>query len=383
MAVNSGVWYSGAVFFVALIRDFGWTYASTASILSLFSILAGGWGLAIGAAVDRLGTRRIVLAGGIVLTLALAASGLAQTRWHLYLTHSLLAALGVASIGWVPVSILLARRFAARRGLALGIASGGVGIGITVFVPVAQTMIDRLGWRLAFLGVGLLVGAVVLPLAWRLPDDAAVAREGGAGARPGERWSLLGAVRRPEFWGIAAAFILLNAPVQLAVTHQVAHLIETGLPRITAAGVVALMGLASIPGKIGWGFLSDRVRLEWTYAAGIAALVAGLGGYLALGPEAPGWLPSVAAVFLGVGYAVSPALTPVLTGRFFPGREFPAAFGALALIHNTAGAAGVWLAGYAHDLTGSYRLPLTVSMASALFAAAAVWLLAPRRIKGR
>lgn len=84
---------------------------------------------------------------------------------------------------------------------------------------------------------------------------------------------------------------------------------------------------------------------------------------------------------MGIGYAVSPAMTPVLCGRFFGGRHFGITFGALNTLYHAAAAAAVWLAGYAHDLTGSYRLPLLVSIISAVVAAACVWLAAPRRLQ--
>jgi MFS family permease len=132
---------------------------------------------------------------------------------------------------------------------------------------------------------------------------------------------------------------------------------------------------------VAWGFLSDRWPLEWTYTAGIASLVAGMAGLLSVGPGSPGWVLHASAVCIGIGYAVSPALTPVLTVRFFPGRDFGAVFGTLAMMHNTGGALGVWLAGYAHDVTGSYRLPLFAAIVCGLMAATAIWLLAPRRAK--
>lgn len=378
MAINAGVWYSGSVFFVALIGEFGWSYAATASILSLFSVVAGVWGLLAGALVDRLGARRVVFAGAIVLGLALMADGLATTRWHLYLTHSLFATLGLSGIGWVPMSILLARRFSRHRGLALGVASGGVGLGLSIIVPLTQAMIDAWGWRLAFVGFGLLVSGVALPLAWMLPADEGRARP-EPGGRAREPWPVWWAARQPAFWGIALSFVLLNAPVQLTLTHQVAHLVEGGMSRMTAAGLVGLMGVFSIAGKVGWGYLSDRWWLEWTYTAGIVALVAGIGALLALEPGSSRWLVYAYAACLGFGYAISPALTPILTGRFFAGPRFGTIFGALALVHNGAGAAGMWIAGYAHDLTGSYRMSLLASIGSALLAAVAVWLLAPRR----
>ncbi|HWT81877.1 MAG TPA: MFS transporter, partial [Candidatus Methylomirabilis sp.] len=103
MTISSGVWYSASVFFVTLIEEFAWAYASTASIFSLFTVLYGAWGILIGCLVDRFGARRVVLAGAVLLLIALAANGVARNLWHLYVTHGVLASLGLSATGYVPV----------------------------------------------------------------------------------------------------------------------------------------------------------------------------------------------------------------------------------------------------------------------------------------
>ncbi len=395
MAISSGVWYTASVFFVALVNAFGWDYASTAGIFSLFTILYGISGVLAGTLADRIGPRRAILAGGSLLAVALMANGLATQRWHLFLTHSALAALGLAGMGWIPVSILLARGFERRRGLAVGLASAGVGLGILVFVPLAQFLIDRSGWRVAYVAIGVISAAVVLPvglfaLGERQPRPSegsapAPAEREGAGAseravesRPG--WTLAAALRHREFWLVSLTFVFLNSPVQLVLTHQVARLVEAGQPKAFAAGIVGLVGLVSIAGKILWGYLSDRWWIEATYAAGIAFLVGGILALLAVGPQTGTWALYGYAALMGLGYAVSPAMTPVLGARFFAGRHFGAIFGALNLLHHSGGAAGVWLAGYAHDLTGTYTLSFRLCTVSALLSIACVWLAAPRRL---
>ncbi|HSC71717.1 MAG TPA: MFS transporter, partial [Candidatus Methylomirabilis sp.] len=75
MTISSGVWYTASVFFVALVGEFGWDYASTASIFALFTVLYGVWGILVGHLVDRFGARRVVLAGGLLLPFAIAANG--------------------------------------------------------------------------------------------------------------------------------------------------------------------------------------------------------------------------------------------------------------------------------------------------------------------
>jgi MFS family permease len=391
MAISSGVWYTGSVFFVALIQHFGRDYASTAGIFSLFTILYGIWGVLVGLLVDRFGPRRVILAGGILLPLALVGSGSATALWQLYVTHSILSALGLSLMGYVPVSVLLTHTFQHRRGLALGIASAGVGVGILALVPLTQLVIDQGGWRAAYFTLAAIAAAVILPVglfAFRDGMTQAVETSPPPGtANPPIRapngapeWTLASALRSREFWLVTFTFTLLNSPVQLVLTHQIAHLVEVGQPKFLVAGIVGLLGLVSIPGKILWGYLSDRWWPELIYLAGCSCVVASVLILLGMNPASAVWSLYVYATLMGIGYAVSPAMTPILCGRFFGGKHFGAIFGALNTMYHGGGAAGVWLAGYAHDLTGNYRLPLLASIASAAVAAACVWLAAPRRI---
>ncbi len=390
MAITSGVWYTASVFFVALIQHFRWDYSSTASVFSLFNLLYGVWGVLVGLLVDRFGPRVVILAGGLLVPIALMGNAAATAPWHLYLTHSIVAALGVSLMGYVPVSVLLTWTFREQRGLPLGIASAGVGAGILTIVPLTQFVIDEVGWRIAYLVLAGVAVAVILPVslfavrdaAYHPAESARPTRAGGSSPqipRPLVESTLASSLRSREFWLVTLSFALLNAPVQLVLTHQVAHLVEVGYPKILVAGIVGLVGLVSIGGKILWGFLSDRWWLELIYLAGISCLVAAVLLALWMNPSSAVGSLYVYAILMGIGYAVSPAMTPILSGRFFGGSHFGVIFGALNLMHHAGGAAGVWLAGYAHDLTGSYRLPFFASILSATAAAGCVWLAGPRR----
>ena len=134
-----------------------------------------------------------------------------------------------------------------------------------------------------------------------------------------------------EFWLVTAAFSCLNSPNQLVLTHHVAHFVEAGQTKILVAGIVGLVGLVSIPGKILWGYLADRWWPEWIYLAGCAFVVAGIAVLLGIGPISPLWHLYLYAALMGVGYAVSPAMTPIMCGLFFGGPHFGVIFGALIL----------------------------------------------------
>jgi predicted MFS family arabinose efflux permease len=338
-----------------------------------------------------LGARRVVLAGGILLPIALGANGLAHSQWHLYVTHGILAALGVSATGYVPVSLVLTRRFREHRGFALGTASAGVGIGILLFVPLTQVFIDCWGWRIAYFALGAIGASIALPVGffalrdgdWVPPEESQPRTAAGTLdqiPRAGPEWTLASALCSREFWLVTATFVLLNCPTQLVLTHHVAHLVEVGHSnKMLVAGVVGLVGLFSIPGKIGWGFLSDWWWPEWIYVMGAGCLIVAILSLLAIDPASSTWSLYGYAVLMGFGYAVSPAMTPILTGRFFVGRHFGIILGALNTFYQGAGAVGIALAGYAHDMTGSYRVALLGSILCAAAAVGCVWAAAPRR----
>jgi MFS family permease len=391
MAMSSGVWYTASVFFVALIREFGWDYASTASIFSLFVVLTGAWGIPVGYLVDRVGPRSVVLAGGILLPLAILGSSFARALWHLYVTHGILSSLGMAATCYVPVSYILTTRFRTQLGLAFGIASAGVGVGILAFVPLSQALIEVWGWRVAYRVIALISALVILPVglfalsATRTakpqevgpPHPAIPAAPLGAGGAPHR--TLAAVLSSREFWLVTATYACLNGPIGLLQTHQVAHLVERGQPAMLVAGVVGLVGLFSIPGKIGWGFLSDRVWLEWIYLAGSFCVAAACLSLVAIDATSSAWYLYAYAVLIGLGYAVGAAMNPILSSRFFAGRHFGVVLGILNAPYQGAAAVGIWVAGAVHDRTGDYRMSLLGSVASVGIAAGCVWLAGPRR----
>jgi len=391
MAVSSGAWYTGSLFFVAIIKEFGWDYASTASIFSLFTVLYGAWNILVGYLVDRFGPRPVVVAGGLLLPLALTGTGSAHAVWHLYVTHSLLTSLGLSAMSYVPVSLILTRRFRKEPGLGLsfGIASAGVGIGILVLVPLAQVLISGWGWRVAYRCLAMIAALVVLPVGLFGLKGAAPAKErdeSAAGPALATRASnspdttLVSAVLTREFWLVAATLVFLNAPIGFILTHHVAHMVEVGQSEMLVAGIVGLIGLCSIPARIGWGFLSDRLWLELIYLAGSGCVASAILILVAISSASSiMWLYAYAIV-MGSGYAVAASMNPILAGRFFTGRNFGVILGTLSTFYHGGAAAGIWLAGYAHDLTGSYRTPLLGGIASVCLAAGCVWLAAPRRI---
>lgn len=337
----------------------------------------------LGWLADRLGPRRLVLAGGGLLALGLVLDGAVSRPWHLYVSFGLLTAAGVAACGWMPAVILVQRWFPRRLGTMLGITSAGIGVGIFVVVPAAQYAIDLVGWRAAFRLFGLVVALWVIPATlWlvRDPPAAAPAPATSPGA-PVREVTPAEAARTARFWLLAVTNLFGAFIIQMLLVHQVAYLVDHGVSSLVAATVVGLVGIGSIVGKGVGGWASDTVGREVTYTFGVVCMSASIGclGLLALAPG-PGWAYAYGAL-VGVGYSVTAPLMPAVVADFYRGRHFGTIFGLLHLANAVGGSSGPWVAGWIFDTTGSYAAAFVAALACGAVAATALWLVAPRRLR--
>jgi MFS family permease len=310
-----------------------------------------------------------------------------STRWwHLYLAFGVIVAAGTAAAGWVPSVILIRAWFPAQIGTALGLASAGIGVGIFALVPFTQFMIERMGWRWTFrILAGVVVFWVVPATLWLVRDPDSGGPSGfGSEPRPVAaesegHWTLRAALGAWRFWGTAAVFFSGNVATQMLLVHQVAYLVDHGVPALVAASVGGVVGLSSIAGKTGWGTLSDRVGRELAYTLSFACVVASLGVLALAGRYPASVLPYLYAALIGLGYAATGPLTPAVASDLFGGRRFSAIFGTLHIANSLGTASGAWVAGEIFDRTRSYAGALWLALAMAVLAPALLWIVAPRR----
>ncbi len=137
----------------------------------MFALVHAVVGPFFGPIAERFGPRRVIMAGGGVVALGLALTAETAEPWQLYLSFGVITAVGVGFSGYVPLVILIRGWFPARIGTAVGIATAGISMGITILVPVCQLLIDHVGWRWAFRVLGLaVVGWLVPATLWLLRE---------------------------------------------------------------------------------------------------------------------------------------------------------------------------------------------------------------------
>jgi MFS family permease len=379
LALAYGIWYSYSVILVALLAEFGWSRSVLAGAFSVFTLVHGGVNPLVGALCARFKPLRVTAAGGVAMGLALLADSFISTPLELYLAFGVATALAVAAGGWVPALVHVQREFQQRVGLAIGIISSGVGVGMLLVVPLTQILIDAFGWRTAFRVLALLSVLWIVPASLFLMR---VRRDENRGQTPikqnqeksgSDPITLRAAMRTQPFWLLIAAFFFGNVCSQTLHVHQVAHLVDHGLSAFVAATVVGVVGAASIVGKTGGGWLSDRVERELVYVAGISILVAAAFVLLALGASPTSWSAYGYAVLLGLGYSVTAALIPTMMSDRFSGAHFGAIVG-VGLMGSAAGSAfGPWLGGRLYDASGSYTMAFLIAAACGVIAGAAGW----------
>jgi MFS family permease len=393
LALAYGVWYAYSVFLVALLREFGWSRSVLAGAFSLFTLVHGAVNPLAGWLGDRVGARRVIAGGGVVLAASLWLDSLIASPWQLYLAFGVATAAGVSAAGWTPAVVLVERQFPERLGLALGVAGSGIGVGIFLVVPLCQALIDAFGWRAAFQAVAALCAAWILPATLLGVRDAGVrpAAAAATGGQPGrtsrpadpyavtQNLALLAAMATLPFWLITGAKLLGNICSQALHVHQAAFLVDHGVTPMAAATVVSVVGVASIVGKTGGGWLSDLMAREVVYVIGMAAMVAGVGVLLGVARSPWAWLAYAYAILFGLGYSATASLVPAMVADRFRGPHFGSIFGVSQIGSSVGSALGAWLAGWIFDATGSYVIPFLLAALAAGLAAAAVWMLRPPR----
>ena len=398
LALSYTVLYSFSIFFVALLKEFGWSRSITAGAFSFFLILHGLIGPFVGSLMDRFGSRRVFLAGSLLLGTGLALCSLIRSWWQCYLFFGVITSMGVAATGWVPNTTVIQHCFKEKRGLAMGIISSGIGVGILVCIPSIQHLINRVGWRMAYLIMALFIPLSIICMVMiflrnrpqtalsdhtekgmihTLKEDSTVVD----GEWASRSWTLRQAISTKQFWVFGTCFFFTSIVSQSILTHQVAFWVDEGLEVLFASYVVGMTGIVSIAGKIFWGTLSDKIGREVTYTLVIACSICGMLCLIAFTILASPSLPFFYAIFFGLGYAGTASLPPLIIADYFEGRAYGRIFGAILVFNGIGGAFGAWVAGFLYDQMRSYVPFLIMMIACALFACLFVWIAAPRKVR--
>ncbi len=344
-----------AVFLEPLAAEFGWPRASVAAAYSVATVATGIGGILMGYFADRLPVRRVALFGALVPGLAFASLSELQSTAGLYALHALMGLAGIGAI-MAPLNRLASLWLVRNPGLAIGIVSAGGAAGQGLVPYFARQLVLTEGWRQAYLILGVLFIAVMIPLALSLrdaPRQPVVRASGHAGPSATRLLGLL-----------SIAALLCCVCMGTPLVHVVTLGSDRGLPSADAAGLLAVMMIAGMAGRIAFGRVADRVGSLQTYIAASAGqtLLAFLFPYAGT----PAALYFLSALF---GLVFSGAMTSFIAcaREYSPSGATGLAIGVVMFFGWIGMAAGAWQGGLFYDLCGDYY----VSFANASFAGVA------------
>jgi MFS family permease len=365
ITMSIGTLFTLGVFLRPIEDSMGWSRSGIGAIGLFNWIVMGAGGVVSGFVSDRLGTRRVVVVGALLLGLGLVLSSYVQQVWQLYVTFGLLVGAGVSAF-YVPLTVLAIKWFEGRRGMAAAVVSAGNGLGILALAPLSRWLINEFDWRVAFLVLGNLAWVVVLPTALLLrapaggqPDGRLPFAQkwpphspGGGQPSPASGFDGPSPWATWPFWAIALTHFCCCAAHSGPLFHLVSHAMDQGVARMAAAGILGASGLTSIFGRIGTGMVADRVGAKRTLLSALSLQATLIFLYLFAGTESALWTLSLA---FGVAYGGAMPLYAVVTREYFGERILGTAYGGVFFISCIGMGIGSYAGGAIHDQLGSYQ----------------------------
>ena len=353
VCIGMGCLFGLGVFVVPIERAMGWSRGAISSVALLNWVAMGLGSFVWGALSDRIGTRVVAVMGGVLLGLGLVLSSQVRALWQLNVTFGVMVGFAVGAF-YAPLTSTATKWFTARRGLAVGLVSAGIGVGILAMAPLARALISAWGWRVALLVIGDLAWLIVVPAALFIrehPGDVGAAALGGAGAGAGRDYTTRQVLRTPQFWTIAVTHFACCAAHSGPIFHMVTHATDQGIGPMAAATAFGVSGLSSIAGRLGGGVLADRFSAKATLLAGLALQAAMIVLYLFV--REVGAFYALAVVF-GVAYGGVMPLYALVTREYFGERVMGAAYGGVFLVSTLGMGLGSFAGGVLYDRLDSY-----------------------------
>ncbi len=369
---GAGVWFYGfSVVFKSIINDFGWARAVTAGAFSLARLEGGLEGPIVGWLIDRIGPRRMAVFGAIVAGVGYVLLARMDSLVALYVLFGVVIAFGYNAGFSHAGTAAVANWFSRKRGRALGLYTLGAGLGGATIVPLIGWLILEFDWRttVALMGIGMWL--IVLPLALVLrhkpeqygqyPDGVTpdgVAPEGAVAGKitvvgdidEGD-FTWREALKTTTFWILLLGASARSIGMSSVVLHEVAYLTDIGISEVAAAVALGMMVAISIPGRLFFGWLGDRIDKRWVMMTTYLLQAVGV---LVLANVQTIEQVYVFLVIFGIGYGGAIPTFIAMRGEYFGRKAFATIQGIMRLFLMVPTVVGPIFAGYVYDSTGSY-----------------------------
>ena len=411
-------WVILGVLFVGMVASFGmrvsfgayispWEYEfsvgrTAVTTISMISFVFFGLAMPLaGKLNDYIGKNIVPAVSVFIIGISLLLTAQATQIWHVFLFYSVLFSIGVAGVGHSVATPIISNWFVEKRGLALGLMTSGMAIGMLVLGPANLFVVEALGWRAALTIFSIMIIVIVGPLFIFLlrakPEDKGMKPYGYEThekasldtnventdtdvAKNAQKLPTIGIFKKKAFWLLAIPYFVCGfTDVGLVNVHLIPMSEGRGFVVGTIALAISLIAISNIGGTIVTGHLSDHFSRKRQLAViyGFRAVT-----YVLLILMQQPWMLLVFAVGYGMVEMASIAPTNSVAVQLFEKYSTGAVLGFIAISHQLGGAVGSWIPGLLYDLTGSYSMVLAFSIAALIMVAIlSLGLPEPKRIK--
>jgi MFS family permease len=346
------------VYVTPIEESMGWTRDQVTLAMGLAPIAMALAAPFMGRFIDRFGAKVVMAAGAFVIGVSSMLLAKTESRLYFYIVYSI-AGVGQAGATIIPISLVISNWFDVKRGRALGIVMTGTGLGASVMVPVTTKIVESWNWRVSYFVMGLII-LLMIPLVLLFvrtrPSDMGLHPDGEEHALATPK-QLIGstiaeAVKTKTFWLIGAmmalsGFVAMGIGVNLMPYLQK----ESGHKGMIAAGIISIISIFTVIGKVGIGAISDRWGIRKAVLLAFTIIVIGI--ILMMGAKAI--LVAIAfAVVYGFAIGAPLLINPALTADCFGLKHFGGIFGILTMLNTVGVAMGAVLLSVLYVKSGSY-----------------------------
>ena len=385
MAVNSP--HVVGFFLIPMTEALGIGRGTFSLVYSIRTFTEGVAGPVVGRLLDRYGPRMLMVGGAVIAGLALMALGVVQNFWQYSVVLGIFGLASAASMGRLVTGVTVARWFVRKRGRAIALITTGMSLGVAVFSPLSQGLIDLIGWRWTWVILGICIWVLIIPaslafmrkspevMGLRPDGDPVEDNNGGSGQGipSGDReeiaWTLLMARRTRTFWFLTASMVLGTGATTAVSFHQVPAILDKGISPAATASAMVVFGLLGIVSKIVIGLLAERLSIQLLVV--ITTVGSAVSVIILMNANSISMVFSY-AVLAGFMRPATHPLSTIVWADYFGRKSLGSIQGMIQPFLLLARAGGPLLGGLLFDWRGGYTMAFVVIIGLHLLAALAM-----------
>ena len=357
-----GTQASNGVYFNPIADNLNLSRTSMSTAFAVLLAIGFSGSVLWGKLADSWSIRWVLAISGALFAAGFFLASFAESLLQFIICFSIIGGLGLSGT-FSPLTGTTMRWFPPhQRGFAFGLSIAGVGVGTALMPSLADYLIHSEGWQYTFRTFGAIMLVLAL-IATILAKEPPISKQNSIleqrlPTHDGLGLSLSSIVKSHGFWLIFGMNFTTLTILQLCLVHLVPRAIDSGIDPSMAARLIAILGLFSILGKTGGGYLTYQFSAKSVYIVGLiinmaVLIVINFGDML--------WLYILFAMCFGIGYGACMPQSTVIAAHFFGTEHMSTVAGALSQANMIGGIAGPLMAGILFDATGTYTIPFLIA----------------------